>query len=118
MVRLVVTKLKTFEATAKRDPEALVFDSATRVFSRHGETTSFPNRQTDVILAMAAGAGSIVTWPELVNRIWGSDPHGGPDDPRNTIMTHVCRARPSLERLGLTTANWNGVGLALREAKA
>ena len=115
MANLIVMSGTTEQAFAVscRSPDALVFNTRQRQFTRVGRMRRLPNKTTDFLLALAGRGGAIALWDDLASQVWETCPVAGPDDPRGTMHAYCSKARPALHDLGLKITSWPCVGLRL-----
>lgn len=62
--------------------------------------------------AVSTASGAILTYPEIIEAMYGDDDGGGPDDPVGVIRVVVCRLRKQIAKIGLNiTSNYQGYEL-------
>ncbi len=61
--------------------------------------------QLGVFMLLAAQPHVPASISQLTDWLWGDDPEGGPDNPRNNIRTAIMRLRQ--KRVPIVTRNWN-----------
>lgn len=59
-----------------------------------------------VFLCLAERAGEFVPGSELLDRLYGDDPEGGPVTAVNCVCVHVSRMKKKLEPHGITVEGW------------
>lgn len=83
-------------------------------YAKVAETCGLSPQQTELFLTVAAGSGNTVHFERIINRLWGHDPNGGPDDPLSGIAVRVHNANKRLEASGYRIENVWGIGYRLR----
>lgn len=80
-------------------PNAIVIDCANACFWHRGVvrpdrplTGYWPRRRAfRVIAALLLRAPDLCSWDDLIAHVWGDDPNGGPNDPRNWVFVALRR---------------------------
>lgn len=94
-------------------PDALVYSTATKEFARFGRTVYLPNIVRRILTVVAAKNGDVAWYEDVVEAVWGDDPAGGPDDPRNTLSTQISQNRKKVQALGVDIVARRGYGFRL-----
>jgi two-component system response regulator RegX3 len=63
------------------------------VVNVHGQQTSLPLKEFDLLEYLIRNAGRVLTWGQLIDRVWGSDYVGD----TKTLDVHVKRLRAKIE---------------------
>lgn len=98
--------------------DAIVLDHAKyqiwhrgRALTGNSYTPAVTQFRVASILLMCAGG--IVTWPELIDHVYGDREDGGSDNPRRQISVTLHHLRPIFFALGFSCFTHHGVGYRL-----
>lgn len=91
-------------------PRTLYYSCATRAVWGAGLTPSIRPKTNLFLLLLLSRPGRWVSFGEVVHVLWGDDPDGGPDGPRNTLQQHILLARPIAKAFGFALLANHGRG--------
>jgi DNA-binding winged helix-turn-helix (wHTH) protein len=94
-----------------REPDVLILHM--RTFYRGGNCVDLPQFARRLLLVLAARAGVIVTYEDLIDALYFDDDGGGSLNPHNVICSAMVLLRQVGCALGFKIENWPRVGFRL-----
>lgn len=81
---------------------------------RDGARCRASNRLRRALIILGARPGAIVSMDDLVEMLWGDDPHGGPEAAASNVSQAIKDLRFICAALGLVLSTHGGRGWSLR----
>lgn len=110
VIGLFRAALDKVRALSLARPGCIFIDLQGRVLACSGAVFQLPRKRFDILAALLAARGTLLSVESLTAHVWGDDSDGGPENPRVAISHELTLCRAILSWLRLRVENSHGLG--------